>query len=234
MSARRKARYITGTTTLNRWVQGPNCQRYLWGALIFCMKASQTLNKRQLRQQMRQRRRALSPLQQYHAGQQLYRQLCTQPLFQRAKHIALYLAQDGEIDPNAILKQTRKQHKTCYLPVLMPGNTLRFKAFRKKSRMKDNRFGIPEPQGNHFRRTGTLDLVLFPLVAFDEDGGRLGMGGGFYDRTFAWIRQHPKLRRPKLLGLAHHFQKVDQLKLESWDIPLDGIVTDKEILLLKG
>jgi 5-formyltetrahydrofolate cyclo-ligase len=187
--------------------------------------------KKQLRQQMRQRRRALSPLQQRKAAQQLYRKLCTHPVFQRAKHIALYLSQDGEIDPIEIFKQAQRQKKSCYLPVLAPGNHLRFKLYRQGDLLKENRFGIPEPQGNNYRHRHTLDLVLLPLVAFDEKGGRLGMGGGFYDRSFAWIKQHPKMRHPRLLGLSHHFQKVESLELESWDIPLHGIATDQEVRL---
>ena len=198
------------------------------------MTESQTTannTRKQLRQAMRQRRRALSPRQQKQASQQLYRQLCTQPVFQRAKHIALYLANDGEIDPVEIGKQAEKQNKHCYLPVLAPDNHLWFKRYRRGDKLINNRFDIPEPQGNSIRRSSTLDLVLMPLVAFDPYGGRLGMGGGFYDRSFAWLKQRPKLRQPKLIGLAHHFQQVEQLDLAAWDIPLHGIATDKAFTL---
>src|SRR5687767_13746260 len=91
--------------------------------------------------------------------------------------------------------------------------------------MRRNRFGIPEPTG---RRCAPqqLDLVLLPLVAFDRRGARLGMGGGFYDRTFAFLRVAGR-RKPRLVGLAHHFQEVAQLPREPWDVPLAAIVTER-------
>ena len=64
-----------------------------------------------------------------------------------------------------------------------------------------------------------MKLVFMPLVGFDILGGRLGMGGGYYDKTFA-------TRESLLVGLAHDCQKVDSLPIESWDVPLDAIATD--------
>jgi 5-formyltetrahydrofolate cyclo-ligase len=182
--------------------------------------------RRQLRLRMRRRRRALSPQQQRLAAQQLCRRLRSQPLFLRARHIALYLTNDGEIDPVELLRLAERLGKHCYLPVLRPGQRLGFKRYRSGDALRRNRFGIPEPCRRGRRHSRGLDLVLLPLVAFDAEGGRLGMGGGFYDRTFAWIRQQPQLRAPALVGLAHHFQQVEHLLTASWDIPLQGIATD--------
>ncbi len=77
--------------------------------------------------------------------------------------------------------------------------------------------------------TWTLDIILLPLVGFDRYGNRLGMGGGFYDRTLARLN-HCDMKRPLLIGLAHHCQEVEQLQTQSWDIPLDIIATDKELI----
>ena len=66
-----------------------------------------------------------------------------------------------------------------------------------------------------------------PLVGFDPEGGRLGMGGGFYDRSLAYRNRHAYCRKPALLGLAHECQKVDRLALASWDVPLEATVTDR-------
>jgi 5-formyltetrahydrofolate cyclo-ligase len=70
-----------------------------------------------------------------------------------------------------------------------------------------------------------LDVVLLPLVAFDRRGNRLGMGGGFYDRTFA-PRGRGRVSAPRLIGLAHGFQQVAELVDQPWDVPLRGVLTD--------
>ena len=91
-----------------------------------------------------------------------------------------------------------------------------------------NRFGIPEPRrnGKRQRKIWTLDLILLPLVGFDQHGGRLGMGGGFYDRSLAYRTLRKNWHKPTLLGLAHSCQQVDRLAMASWDVALDATVTD--------
>jgi 5-formyltetrahydrofolate cyclo-ligase len=93
-----------------------------------------------------------------------------------------------------------------------------------------NRFRILEPRVNarRQRKVWALDLVLLPLVGFDDTGGRLGMGGGFYDRSLAYLARRKSWRKPALLGLAHECQKVDRLAQASWDVPLAGTVTDRQ------
>ena len=75
-----------------------------------------------------------------------------------------------------------------------------------------------------------MDIIFVPLVAFDRNGNRLGMGGGFYDRALAFTQNSTNLSRPLLLGLAHHFQEVERLTSKKWDIPLNGILTDQEFI----
>lgn len=188
------------------------------------------MNRQQLRQQMRARRRALTPLQQTQAAERLCRHLSRHPDFIRARRVAFYLASDGEISPHPLITLALKMGKQCYLPVLHPirHNRLWFVRYRPGCAMTRNRFGIDEPHDKLNPRVPawSLDLVLLPLVAFDPQGGRLGMGGGFYDRSFAFI--HARTRRsPKLIGLAHELQKVAQLNLASWDVPLAGIASDQ-------
>jgi len=189
-----------------------------------------------LRRQLRQARRALSPLQQRKASQQLLRQLAQHPLYRRSKHIAFYLANDGEINPEPLLQHAHRLGKQCYLPVLCewPTNRMHFQRLQTNQRWTLNRFGIREPVYNRGLQTKPwrLDLILMPLVGFDEHGNRLGMGGGFYDRTFAFRRRWQHGSGPRLLGLAHDCQKVNQLPTAPWDIPLDGIVSDQQFILL--
>ncbi len=177
---------------------------------------------------MRQKRRELSARQQQKAAKDLALSLKTSDLFKRCKHVATYLANDGEIDPSLFIKQLWKSKKYAYLPVLHPvkKNSLWFYPYNKNTQLKPNRFGILEPSLKNKRRIPpwALNLVLFPLVAFDSKGGRLGMGGGFYDRTFEFTQD-----RTKRYGLAHHFQEVDKLPTEPWDIPLHGVATDKKL-----
>ncbi|SDS76643.1 5-formyltetrahydrofolate cyclo-ligase [Halopseudomonas litoralis] len=190
-----------------------------------------------LRRQLRTARRALSPQQQHKASQQLWRQLAQHPLFRRSRHIAFYLANDGEIDPAILMEHARRLGKQCYLPVITgwPANRMHFQRLTAQQQWITNRFGIREPLVDPRLQTRPwrLDLVLMPLVGFDEFGNRLGMGGGFYDRTFAFRRLRKHWTGPQLLGLAHHCQKVAQLPAAAWDIPLDGIVSDQQIILVK-
>lgn len=183
--------------------------------------------RKALRRMLRQRRRALSAAQQKKSAYGLYRQLVQHSWFRRARRVALYLASDGEIDPHYLLEEAQRRKKHVYLPVLScwPQRHMAFQRIHAKTRWQRNRFGIPEPVADREQQRAlwTLDLVCLPLVGFDANGGRLGMGGGFYDRSLAACN----LPLPPLLGLAHSCQQVDQLPLEPWDVPLDAVVTEQ-------
>lgn len=187
--------------------------------------------RKQLRRTLRQARRALSASQQRQAARGLYRQLAQHPAFRRARHVSLYLPMDGEIDPRLLLREAQKRGKATYLPVLSawPRTKMVFQRVRPGETFKPNRFRIPEPRTNpaRQRKIWALDLVLMPLVGFDEHGGRLGMGGGFYDRSLAYRARRNTWRKPTLLGLAHECQKVERLSQASWDVPLEGTVSER-------
>jgi len=195
------------------------------------MIVAEGLSRPALRRKLRQARRQLTPAQQRLAASRLYRQLAQHPVFRRARHIALYLPNDGEIDPGLLLRAAQRLRKATYLPVLNPWPRTRmvFQRINPGERLRRNRFGIFEPviRSARQRRIWALDLLLMPLVGFDGKGGRLGMGGGFYDRSLAYRAMRKKSHKPTLLGLAHECQRVDQLPLESWDVPIQGTVTDQ-------
>ncbi|SDH05822.1 5-formyltetrahydrofolate cyclo-ligase [Pseudomonas benzenivorans] len=195
------------------------------------MLDSNDLTRAQLRRLLRQTRSALDAPTQRRAAQGLYRQLIHHPCFRRARHIALYLPNDGEIDPRPLLRAAQRRGKATYLPVLSdwPRSKMVFQRVRSQEKMVPNRFRIPEPRKNRAqqRKIWTLDLILLPLVGFDRHGGRLGMGGGFYDRSLGYREMRKNWHKPTLLGLAHECQQVDRLAMASWDVPLAATVTDK-------
>jgi 5-formyltetrahydrofolate cyclo-ligase len=180
---------------------------------------------------LRQARRNLTPTEQRLAARALYRQLAQHPLFRRARSIALYLPNDGEIDPQLLLKEAWRRGKSVHIPLLArwPASHMLFQQIRPGEALLANRFRIAEPAANpaRQRKYWALDLILLPLVGFDEFGGRLGMGGGFYDRSLAGLIRHQKRHAPVLIGLAHECQKVDRLDVGPLDVPLAACVTDR-------
>ncbi|MCL7941419.1 5-formyltetrahydrofolate cyclo-ligase [Halomonas sp. ATCH28] len=192
--------------------------------------------RRRLRRELRLRRRELSADARRDAAERLCRHLRQLPEIQRAHRVALYLPNDGEIDPTPLIPWLERRGTRVHLPVLKPlsRNQLWFVHYHSGTPMVANRFGIPEPEARHgahrARRTPAwaLDVILLPLVGFDAQGQRMGMGGGFYDRTLAFTRRPGP--RPRLIGLAHDCQRVERLPAAPWDVPLDAIVSDARVI----
>ena len=185
------------------------------------------MNKQTLRQTLRQQRKTITPEAAWHAGQAfchhiqtLFAQYCPQ-------QIACYLAQDGEMDLSLTIQWLRQQGAMCYLPILHPARKgyLWFAPYDPESEMTQNHYGIDEPQYDirSVRAPWEMDWVLMPLVGFDRQGNRLGMGGGFYDRSFA-------AHRPTMIGCAYALQCVPSIPTDPWDKGMDIIVTEQEII----
>ncbi|XUO85672.1 5-formyltetrahydrofolate cyclo-ligase [Halomonas sp. KM007] len=189
--------------------------------------------KQALRRELKRRRKALTARQQRQAARSLCQRLRRQPEIRRAKRISLYLPIHGEIDPTPLIAWLRQRRTTIYLPVLRPfsANSLWFVRYDQHTPMVKNRFGIAEPcprfaaHRGHRLPAWALDTLIVPLVGFDQQANRMGMGGGFYDRSLAFMRRPGPA--PALIGVAHACQQVDQLPLEPWDIPLTAVVTDQ-------
>lgn len=183
-----------------------------------------------LRREMRARRIALTSDETLQAAARIAGHLATQPVFLCSRRIAAYLPVAGEADPRPLIQRAWELGKSVYLPALVPfgANRLWFLPFGPKTKLVYNRYGIPEPEVSPRKRIRPtiLDLVLTPLVAFDPAGNRVGMGGGFYDNSFAFLRNRTIWRKPALLGIAYEFQRVDRLSPQPWDIPLAGAVTE--------
>jgi len=185
-----------------------------------------------VRRLMRKRRRLITPHEQVEAGKKLAKRLSVLPCFRNSKRIAFYVARDGEIDPGFAMNIAETMGKECYLPVLHPlkQNRLYFGRYRSGDPLAINRFGINEPylRGAKITPAFALDLILLPLVAFDRSCNRIGMGGGFYDRT---LRLQQCFTR--LVGLAQSCQETDSISKQPWDIPLQAVVTEKIVIYSK-
>lgn len=190
-------------------------------------------DKNSLRQKLRARRRALPAEQQKQAAGRLATNVAGSRLFLASRRIACYLPNDGEIDTRPILAHIRRRRKDCYLPVLsrLSHDRLWFARMETDTNLIANRFGIPEPAvpARDLVRAQDLDLILMPLVGFDDQGHRLGMGGGYYDRSLEFLRHRHHWRKPHLLGIAYDFQRVNGLTADPWDIPLAGVITDQAV-----
>lgn len=213
-------------STLNSRVQGSGHGSGSLGEpsrlAIFMNPTAIAQQKAALRQKIRQQRRSLSYLQQQQANHKLGLALARHPLVKRTQHIALYKGFDNEIDPWAF-HHCWSSNKQLYLPVLHPNGSHHLYFLPACPPWRSNRYGITEPSLDTHRpvHLNQLDLILMPLLAFDNSGNRLGAGGGFYDRTLA-LRSWQK--RPYQLGVAYHFQRAQQLPHEAWDQPLDDVI----------
>jgi 5-formyltetrahydrofolate cyclo-ligase len=181
--------------------------------------------RRHLRRQLRAKRRALPDAIRIQADRSIHAFIKSLPEYRRARRVALYLAFDGEPSLEALVEAARRHRKRIYVPVLR-GMTMTFAELEHGAKLAANFFGIMEPKVGAKIDARDLDLVLTPLVAFDDRGVRVGVGRGYYDRAFAFLRHRSHWRRPKLLGVAYELQRVAPLTPSSWDVPLWGVVTE--------
>lgn len=189
-----------------------------------------TLMLRQdIRKHVRNLRREISDQQQQLAAMQATNHALNFAPVQQAKNIALFLSVDGEINTRPLIAKLWQRKQQVYLPVLHPFSTgqLLFLRYDEHTELKVNRLGIAEPPLDirNLLPLSELDVLIVPLVAFDATGQRLGMGGGFYDRTLQNWQQHNFMP----IGLAHDCQQVDTLPVERWDIPLPALITPSKI-----
>lgn len=190
--------------------------------------SSVTLSNAQIRHQVRTRRQSLTPSAQSLATKDLLLKFKSLPNIDQITHIALYLAQDGELSPNLVIDWLWKQGKSVYLPVIHPFSKgqLLFLHYAPETKLIANKYNILEPalRCSNICPLDRLDMICTPLVAFDAQGHRIGMGGGYYDRTFAHFKG-------KKLGLAHDCQQVTQISPSPWDQDLDFILTPSQVII---
>jgi len=185
-----------------------------------------------IRQLLRTKRKSLTISFQKTAAEALLLRLQNDIVVKEAEHIALYLANNGELDLQPFIHWCWQQNKHIYLPVVHPFSKghLLFLRYDNNSAMVRNRYNIEEPKLDvrYIKPIQQLDIIFTPLVAFDNTGARIGMGGGYYDRTLAnWYENYVQDTQcsPSIIGLAHDCQQITEVPYEAWDIPLPRIIT---------
>lgn len=183
---------------------------------------------RALRDRLRALRVAIPAVARIAAAEAVARQLLLLPALQGANTVAGYWAIGGELPLHGLMARLPARTRYC-LPMLQPDRTLRFAAWRTGDAIAVNRYGIPEPaQATQTLAPDALDVVLLPLLGFARNGHRIGTGGGWYDRSFAF--RHAAPAPPLLIGIGFACQQVDGHAAQDWDVPLDAIVTEREVI----
>jgi 5-formyltetrahydrofolate cyclo-ligase len=190
------------------------------------------LDKQSLRRDLRARRVALAPALRIAAAQGLATQLAQLPETLTDERIAGYWATGGELSLHVVLSRLLARGATFHLPIVPERPApLTFAQWRTGDAIAPNRFGIPEPAPDAPRiAPDALELVFVPLLAFDRRGHRLGMGAGYYDRTFAFLATGERPREPLLVGVAYAFQEIERVEHEPHDVRLDFIATERELI----
>ena len=193
------------------------------------MHSNLQILRQQLRHRLRAQRVTRSEEQAVTAAQICCEILISHKIFRSARHIAGYMAIERELDPMSFLRAACAAGKSVYLPRITGKREMEFLPWQPGAMLRENSFGIPEPVSDRRARRDPrdLDLVLVPLLGFDQNGNRLGFGGGFYDKAFAFrnARQAP----PLLCGYAYADQRCEAIEVANWDVSLDAVVTPEGI-----
>ena len=186
--------------------------------------------KASLREQVFLKRKSLSEKEQLESGESLVKLWKSIEGLYRTKKIALYWPVKGEISTNSLISHFLKDGSKCFLPIIAQdkeNKILEFAPFGVDSPLTNNRFDISEPSTSTRVDLNELDIIFLPCVCFDSKGNRIGMGGGFYDKTLDQLSNNQK---PQLILLAYDFQEVESCYPESHDIKADACLTPNKFL----
>ena len=171
-------------------------------------------------------RRAMSVAAREQASSTICKQVVATREFQASKRIACYLPMHDEVDTREIIDRAWRANKRVFVPVLRNKGQMVFCEIGADTELVKNRYDLWEPVRGVLLKARMLDLVVTPTVAFDKFGHRIGMGGGYYDRAFSFLRHRKHWLQPKLLGLAFHCQKVEKITPNPWDIRLYRVIDE--------
>jgi 5-formyltetrahydrofolate cyclo-ligase len=188
------------------------------------------IDRQALRAEFRATRRALPARQRLSAAEAVATNLRARFLTLNSPALlAGYWACDGELPLHALF--AGRPPFRFLLPRLRAGKCLDFAPWSPGDPLRPNRYGIPEPESSaEAVAPRSIDLVLLPLLAFDRCGQRLGTGGGYYDRSFAFLQHTPRPARPLLIGVGYALQEIPSLPVMDWDVAMDFVVTEREVI----
>jgi 5-formyltetrahydrofolate cyclo-ligase len=179
-----------------------------------------------LRLDARAARRSLSAAERTRASRTITDRFLNSRHFLGSETLGCYVSTWEEVDTGAIIERAWRANKRVFLPVTTMSGGMRFCETLPETVLARNHFGLWEPLNSAAIELRQLDVVVTPLVAFDDHGNRLGMGGGYFDRAFAFLRQRSHWLHPKLIGIAFECQRVEKISPNPWDIPVFRVLTE--------
>jgi len=179
-----------------------------------------------LRKAARAARAGMSSDERGKASEKIADKVIRSSWFRSSNLIACYLSSDEEVDTWPLIERAWRMKKRVFAPLVEKNFTMQFCELSADSKLVFNQYGLPEPQDGKIIAPRALDLVITPVVAFDDDGNRIGMGGGYFDRTFSFLRNRKLLFHPKLIGLAFSCQRVDKIAPNPWDIRVFRLINE--------
>ena len=185
---------------------------------------STTLKK--LRTDARNARRSITPSDRSRASTRIANRFLNSRYFFRSNTIGCYVSTPDEVDTSEIIERAWRAKKRVFLPVTASNGQMFFRETRPATGLAKNEFGLWEPVSGQRIDASRLDVVVTPLVAFDDQGNRIGMGGGYFDRTFAFLAKRNCWLHPKLIGVAFECQRVPKIPRNPWDIPVFRVFTE--------
>lgn len=173
-------------------------------------------------------RRSMSTSERQIASSKIASSVINSREFFSARSVACYLPMRDEVDPREIIERGWCANKRIFCPVIGKNREMVFRFLGRNTTLLRNSFGLWEPIDSEIISPRQLDLVITPLVAFDRHNNRIGMGGGYFDRCFAFLRHRHAWIAPKLMGVAFACQEVEEISPNPWDIPLYAVHSDSK------
>ena len=188
---------------------------------------SPTPTHTELRTRAKEARRSMSDREREACSAIIARRFLNSRSYRSAQRIACYLPTWDEVDTRSIIAHGWESGKKIYLPVVDRAHAMYFAETHPDTFLTRNRYGIWQPEANESVRLLSLDLVVTPVVVFDDSGRRIGMGGGYYDRCFAYLNHRRFWLRPKLIGFAFSCQQTEKIVPNPWDIRMSQVFSDR-------
>lgn len=182
--------------------------------------------QREIRRHGRSARATMATPTREIANRIIAEKVMSKPWFRVAGNIACYLSTEDEVDTWQLIARAWQMKKRIFAPIVKKNRQMEFRRISAESQLEVSQFGLYEPPVGESIPVRKLDIVLTPLVAFDGERHRIGMGGGYFDRTFSFLQHRESYFHPKLIGLAFACQKVEEIPANPWDIRLFDILTE--------